>query len=177
MPEPIEPTPAPPAVEPTPAPPANAPITLPDDHPLVKTLAAQKEQIKELKGKATRLDEIDEANKTELQKAIERAEAAEQRASSAEAARLRASIAAKHGIPEALLSGSSEEDLEKAATALLAFKGNQPAAPSPDGQGPQGTPIDGQKQITSIDELKNLSPAEQLAARRDGRLDTLLGKS
>ena len=178
MTEPIEPTPAPPAVEPTPAPPTDAPITLPDDHPLVKTLAAQKESLKELREKAKRLDEIEEANKTELQKALDRAEAAEKAASTAESARLRASIAAKHGVPEALLSGSTEEALEEAAAALLAFKGTQPVAPSPDGQGAQGIPLPGQaKQITSEDELKQLSPKEQLEARRDGRLDKLLGKS
>jgi hypothetical protein len=178
MTEPIEPTPAPPAVEPTPAPLADAPITLPDDHPLVKTLAAQKESLKELREKAKRLDEIEEANKTELQKALDRAEAAEKAASSAESARLRASIAAKHGVPEALLTGSTEEALEEAATALLAFKGTQPTAPSPDGQGNVGVPITGQsKQITSVDELKKLSPEEVNAARRAGRLDQLLGKS
>lgn len=38
-------------------------ITLPDDHPLVKTLAANKTEIKELKAKAQRLDEIEEAQK------------------------------------------------------------------------------------------------------------------
>ena len=123
-----------PTVEPTPAADAG-PIQLPDDHPLVKTLAAQKEQIKELKGKASRLDEIEEAQKTELQKAIERAERAEQAAVDAEAARLKASIAAKHGVPEALLAGSTEEALEESAQSLLAFKGTPPGAPSSDGLG------------------------------------------
>ena len=39
-------------------------LQLPDDHPLVKTLAAQKSAIKELKAKASRLDEIEEAQKS-----------------------------------------------------------------------------------------------------------------
>jgi len=178
MPEPIEPTPAPPVVETTPAPLADAPITLPDDHPLVKTLAAQKDALKELREKAKRLDEIEEANKTELQKALDRAEAAEKAASSAESARLRASIAAKHGVPEALLTGSTEEALEQAAIALLAFKGHQPTAPSPDGQGSVGVPISAQaKQVTSEDTLNNLPYQEVNRLRREGKLDGLLGKS
>jgi hypothetical protein len=144
-----------------------------------KALARKNEQrAKENAEKAKRFDEFEEAQKTEQQKLTERAERAEQALLAAESARLRASIAAKHGVPEALLSGSTEEDLEAAAEALVAFKGTQPTTPSSDGQGRQGDPIDGQaKQITSIDELKKLSPEEVNKARRDGRLDGLLGKS
>jgi uncharacterized protein YdcH (DUF465 family) len=163
-----------PVVEPTTT--DAGPIQLPDDHPLVKTLAAQKELIKDLKGKAGRLDEIEEAQKTELQKAIERAERAEQAVVAAESARLKASIAAKHGVPEALLTGSDEESLEQAAQVLLAFKGTPPTAPSSDGQGKAGESISGGvKQITSLDELEKLSPEEVNKARRDGRLNALMG--
>lgn len=55
--------------EDTPAPEAEQ---LPADHPLVKTLAAQKQQIRELKAKASRLDEIEEAQKTEAEKMADR---------------------------------------------------------------------------------------------------------
>ena len=154
------------------------PIRLPDDHPLVKTLATLREENKGLKSKASRLDEIEEAQKTELQKAQERAEAAERRASDAESARLKSATAARFGVPEELLSGSTAEELESSAERLVAFKGHQPTAPSPDGQGNVGVPITSQaKQITSVDALKQLSPAEVNAARREGRLDQLLGKS
>ena len=145
-----------------------------------KALARKNEQrAKENAEKAKRFDEFEEAQKTEQQKLVERAERAEQALAAAEVGRLRASIAAKHGVPEALLSGSTEEALEEAATALVAFKGTPPSAPSSDGQGKQGDAISGSKQaqITSVDELKKLSPAEQMQARRDGRLDTLLGKN
>jgi hypothetical protein len=47
-------------------------LQLPDDHPLVKTLAAQKTAIKELKAKASRLDEIEEAQKSEAEKVADR---------------------------------------------------------------------------------------------------------
>jgi hypothetical protein len=154
------------------------PLRLPDDHPLVKTLATLREENKGLKSKAGRLDEIEEAQKTELQKAQDRAEAAERRASDAEAARLKASTAARFGVPEELLAGSTAEELESSAERLIAFKGPQPTAPSPDGQGAVGVPISSQtKQITSLDELSKLSPAEVNQARREGRLDSLLGNS
>jgi hypothetical protein len=48
------------------------PEQLPADHPLVKTLAEQKKSIKDLKAKASRLDEIEEAQKTETEKAADR---------------------------------------------------------------------------------------------------------
>ena len=162
-----------PVVEPTAT--DAGPIHLPDDHPLVKTLAAQKELIKDLKGKAGRLDEIEEANKSELQKAIERAERAEQAAVVAESARLKASIAAKHGVPEALLTGSTEEALEEAAHVLLAFKGVTPSAPSSDGQGKTGSSVSsGVKQLSDAD-LESMSPTQINAARKAGQLDHLLG--
>jgi hypothetical protein len=144
-----------------------------------KALARKNEQrAKENAEKAKRFDEFEEAQKTEQQKLTERAERAEQALAAAEVGRLRASIAAKHGVPEALLSGSTEEALEEAAAALVAFKGTPPSAPSSDGQGKQGDPISGEtKQITSHDELNRLSPEEVNKARRDGRLNTLLGIS
>ena len=145
-----------------------------------KALARKNElRAKENADKAKRFDEFEDAQKTEQQKLIERAERAEQALAAAEAGRIRASIAAKHGVPEALLTGSTEEALEEAATALLAFKGVQPSAPSSDGQGKQGNPISGdaKTQITSLDELKKLTPDEVNKARREGRLDTILGKN
>jgi hypothetical protein len=49
-------------------------------------------------------------------------------------------------------------------------------APKPDfGQGNRGE-TSRLSQITSRDELSNMSPAEVLAARKDGRLDSLMGK-
>ena len=45
---------------------------VPADHPLVKTLAAQKAQLKEFKAKASELDQIREAQKSEAEKVAER---------------------------------------------------------------------------------------------------------
>lgn len=55
------------------------PIQLPDDHPLVKSLAAMKDQIKDLKAAKTKLDKIEASQQTETERLTARAETAEQR--------------------------------------------------------------------------------------------------
>lgn len=88
-----------------------APTQLPDDHPLVKTLAAQKDEIKVLKEKATRLDQIEQANRTDAEKAADRIAAAE-----AEVASVPAKVAA--GLRDALVSlGVVTEDRKILLTA------------------------------------------------------------
>lgn len=85
----------------------------------------------ELRAKAAKLAEIEEANKTEAEKTAERLAAAEKRAAELEAKALRAEVAAAKGVPFALLTGSTQEELEAAADALIAFRGEQkPAGPS-----------------------------------------------
>jgi ATPase subunit of ABC transporter with duplicated ATPase domains len=84
----------------------------------------------ELKAKAEKLTKIEEANKTEAEKAQARAEAAEKRAAELEAKALRAEVAAAKGVPVALLTGSTQEELEAAADALIAFRGEQKTGPT-----------------------------------------------
>lgn len=85
----------------------------------------------ELKKAAEKLSQLEEANKTEAEKAAARAEAAEKRAAELEAKALRAEVAASKGVPVSLLTGSTQEELEAAADALIAFRGEQkPAGPS-----------------------------------------------
>lgn len=83
------------------------------------------EDYDELKAKASKLAEFEEAQKTEAQKAQERLEAAEKRAAELESKATRAEVAAAKGVPAALLSGSTQEELEASADALIAFKGEQ----------------------------------------------------
>lgn len=128
----------------------SGPIVLPDDHPLVKTLAAQKELIKELKAKAGRVDELEDSSKTELQKLTERLEAAEKRANEVAAEKLRSDVARVKGVPVELLTGSDEETLNAQADALLAFKGNPPSAPSSDGQGKTGAAVSGRGSTADV---------------------------
>ena len=77
---------------------------------------------------------------------------------------------------EKRLVGSTQEELEADAEELLAdLKNTKPAAaPSSDGQGKQGEHIGGSSQLTRAD-LESMSPADIDRARRDGRLNTVLG--
>lgn len=79
-----------------------------------------------LKAKATRFDEIEEASKTELQKANEKAAKLETELSqlrkNEEIRTIREKVASEHGIPANLLSGDSEETCKEQAKALLEFK-------------------------------------------------------
>lgn len=84
----------------------------------------------ELKAKSTKLDELEAANKTELQKLTERAEAAEKRAATAEFDSLRASVAAAKGVPASNLSGNTREEMEAAADELIAWR-DQNSTPKP----------------------------------------------
>ena len=82
-------------------------------------------------GAAKRLAEIEEAQKSEAQKAQEALAKAQDELNAERVARVRAEVAASKGIPAELLSGSTQEDLEKSAEALLAFKGEQAVESSP----------------------------------------------
>lgn len=84
----------------------------------------------ELKAKADKLNQIEEANKTEAEKIAARAEAAEKRAAELEVKALRAEVAAAKGVPVSLLTGSTQEELEAAADALIEFRGEQKQTPS-----------------------------------------------
>ncbi|WP_053387006.1 hypothetical protein [Leucobacter japonicus] len=95
----------------------------------------------ELKEKAARLDELEEQNRSELEKAQARAEAAEKALSEktaaeeaakaeaeakAELAKTATAVAEAKGIPVALLRGDSKEALEAHADELAAALGNGP---------------------------------------------------
>ena len=80
----------------------------------------------EMKEKATRFDEIEEASKTELQKANERADRLEteltQLRKNEEVRAIRDKVAAEQGVPAHLLSGETEEACMEQARALNEFK-------------------------------------------------------
>lgn len=99
--------------------------------------AKYRTRAKELEPKAAELDKLTEAQKTEQQKAAEARQAAEERATSAETRLLRYEVAASKQLPSDLvqfLTGSSQDDIEKQADALIARLGEAAkAAPSFDG--------------------------------------------
>lgn len=168
------------------APDATQPIELPDDHPLVKTLAAQKDQLKQVKAqaaidaeKAKRLDEIEQASKTETERLQEQLQEAQRVAEQATLAARRAAVSSATGVPVELLNGSTEEELQASAKALQDFKGAIPKAPPASAaQGQQGEVIGGEKQLTQED-VKRLYAEKKYSeidkAREEGRLQTVLG--
>lgn len=143
-----------------------------------KNLSRQNEdRAKANADKAKEFDALEDSKKTELQKAQDelariQAELATERSTS-----LKSQVAAAKGVPAELLSGSTQAELESAADALLAFKG-VPKPPVQDAAASTvtGKPVAPEGQITSRDVLKGMSPAEIMAAKAAGRLDTMLGK-
>ena len=107
---------------------ANEPAQLPDDHPLVRAYAAQKDEIKALRGRSEKLAEIEDANKTEIQRATEAATAAEQRAAEAEARALRREVALEVGLSKddaAYLDALTDEDAMRSLAQRLAVAAAQ----------------------------------------------------
>jgi hypothetical protein len=110
---------------------------LPADHPLVKTLEANKATIRELKAKAKRLDEFEQASKSETQKLTEFAASETARADTAEQALLRYEVATEKGVPAnamKFLAGTTREEIESSAKDVLALIGDagKPRPPRPD---------------------------------------------
>jgi hypothetical protein len=79
----------------------------------------------DLKAKAAKFDEAEEANKTELQKVTERAKALEDELNGLKEAEklrtMRAEVAKETGIPANLLTGSTEDKCKAQAEAIKAF--------------------------------------------------------
>ena len=132
------PVPTPPAT-----PPANSePVQLPDDHPLVKAFNAQKEEIRGLKATgqanadaAAKLAEIEEASKTEAEKAAERLAELEGKVKDYEqreqVAAWKAEISAETGVPANVLAGSTKDEIAAHAESLKPLIGQaQPADPA-----------------------------------------------
>lgn len=104
-------------------------------------------QAKANKEKADAYDRLQEDAKSDLQRATDRADAAERKLAEMTAARerdaARAKVAERTGVPASLITGDDEEAMEGSAKALLAWaKPSAPRAPRPgtysDGAGEAG---------------------------------------
>jgi len=172
----------------------DATTELPDDHPLVKTLAKQRAELKELKRTYTQtskeLDDYRKSQLTEQERLIEQTKDETRRAVRLELAEkmveaeLKSSLKGKSLVGDSILdfnrkafiddSGDIDSD---AIAAWVEAHSMQTEAPKPDlGQGARGNKSS-LAQIRSREELERMSPNEILAARKDGRLDSLMGKS
>jgi hypothetical protein len=166
---------------------------LPDDHPLVKTLAKQRAELKELKRTYTQaskeLDEYRKSQLTEQERIIEQTKEETRQAVRFEfaeklvEAELKSSLKGRSLVGDSILDfdkkafidSSGEIDSEAIATWVEAHS-THTEAPKPDlGQGARGAK-NSLARITSREELQSMSPGEILAARKDGRLDALMGK-
>lgn len=86
----------------------------------------------EYKAAADELAKIRDGEKTELQKLTEQLQEQTARADKAERDSLVASVAAAKGVPTATLTGSTREELEASADALIAWRDqNAPQKPKP----------------------------------------------
>lgn len=72
-----------------------------------------------------KLAELEDAQKTEAQKAQDALAQAQQELAVERGARERAEVAAAKGVPAELLNGSTREELEASADALITFRGQQ----------------------------------------------------
>lgn len=90
-----------------------------------KQMAEKYADYEDLKAKAAKYDEAQEANKSELQKATERANALEAELNSLKEAEkvrtIRESVAEKTKVPAHLLTGNTVEECEKQAAAIADF--------------------------------------------------------
>jgi TolA-binding protein len=162
----------------------------PDDHPLVKTLAKQKAELRELRKQfgATKgeLDEVRKQSMTEQERAIESVREETARSVRVEFAQKLVDAELKAQLSGRTLDGGAVLNFDKAAfvddsgdidvdaiQAWVEAHSTRQEAPKPDlGQGTRGRVA----QIKSREELASMSHKEILAARQDGRLDHLLGK-
>lgn len=118
----------------------------------------------DLKAKAGKYDELEAANKSEIEKANDRVREAEQRAAEAASAALRSRIQARHGVSDEdadlFLTGTDEETLTKQAERLAEREADagKPRSPKPDPN--QGRSSNGP-----------VSTADQFAAAIGGHLN------
>lgn len=91
----------------------------------LKRERAKYEDYEELKAKASKFDELEEANKTELQKANDRASALEAELTALKSANsireIREKVSAATGIPANLLTGETEDDCMEQAKAITEY--------------------------------------------------------
>lgn len=165
----------------------------PDDHPLVKTLAKQRAELKELKKAHTQaskeLDEYRKSQLTEQERLIEqtkedtakavRLEFAEKMVEAELKGQLKGRALIGDSILEFTKSSFIDDDGNIDSEAIATWvetHSTTTEAPKPDlGQGARGS-TGSLAAIRTRDELATMSPAEILAARKDGRLDALMGK-
>lgn len=165
----------------------------PDDHPLVVNSLKMRDELKTVRKKYSEvnkeLDEMRKAQLSETERLIEQTKEDTAKAVRLEfaekmvEAELKSSLMGRNLTGDAILEFNKNAFIDddgnidsEAIATWVDTHSTTTEAPKPDlGQGARG-----QKgtlaAIRSRDELATMSPAEILAARKDGRLDSLMGK-
>jgi hypothetical protein len=129
--------------------------------------------------KAKKFDEIEEANKSEIEKATSRAEEAEKEVSAAKKDLALERVARKHNLSDedvALLALIPADQIEAQAEVLAKRSDPKSGSTGASAAGKVGDQIPPKgEQITSRDQLKSMSASEILQAEKEGRLDHLKG--
>lgn len=115
------------------------PITSQDQLDSIISKRVERERAKfsdydELKAKADQLQQIEDANKSELEKAQEAASALEAEIEELRMGKIRAEVAAETGVPVDLVHGSDEQEMREYVSKLVAFRSEaqSPRSPKPD---------------------------------------------
>ena len=126
---------------------------------------------------AKKWKEYEDSQKSEDEKLVEELAKVKAENAAIKAEALIKTIASEKNIPSKalkLLTGSTREELEASADEILSIisESAQPNKPQPNPE--QGKPAGTSGQIFK-DELKNMSAAEIMKAKSEGRLDDMLG--
>lgn len=115
------------------------PITSQDQLDSIISKRVERERAKfsdydDYKAKAEQLLQIEDANKSELEKAQETASVLQAENESLRVGKIRAEVAADTGVPVELIQGSDEGEMRTFVSKLIAFRGEaqQPRSPKPD---------------------------------------------
>lgn len=133
--------------------------------------------------KARRLDELENANASEIEKATKRAEKAEADAAATAAELAIARAAVKHGLSgddlDLLGAHGSAEEIDARAEKLAArIKAAADSKPKPDfGGGDRGEDVGSKAGQLTADDMKRMSPEEIVKADSEGRFDGILNPS
>ena len=118
-------------------------FTQEDVNRIVAKRVAKYSDYEALKEKAAKYDEAEEANKSELQKATERADSLQAELNAMKSAEqlrtLREEVSNERGVPANLLTGTTKEECEAQAEQLLNWANPNSYPSVPDGGEPVGT--------------------------------------
>jgi hypothetical protein len=123
---------------------------------------ARKQAERQLRETQRALKDYEDRDKSELQKALERADAAEKAAAEASFNALRSKVAAAKGVPASSLTGSTEDELTASADELIAWRdANKPATATP---APKRNPASGGGLKSGASSTETINHDPKLAA-------------